>query len=269
MASPRTAAITGAGTGIGLQLALALAARGTEVFLCCRREKDAAAAAERCSRSGAMAHGASVDVRDAAAVRSWIALIEKRRPLDLLVVNAGIFAGRSDPGVFESPDLIEAVISTNLTGAIHSAAAAAHHMAARGTGHIALISSLAALAPSADAQAYSASKAGLSAYGEALREDMAGRGVTVSVIHPGHVLTRQTEQQSGPVPLAIEAGDAARRILRAIDRRAPESSFPFAASFAVRVMRLLPWRIRARLNAPGRFTVQNPEPISRVPPPVL
>ena len=255
MTAPATVAITGAGSGIGAALARLYAGRGWTLFLAGRTRECLEETAADCHAAGADAHIAVVDVRERQAVQDWI---EGTGAVDLLIVNAGIFAGRPAREVFETPEIAEDVIRTNLIGAINCAGLMAPLMVARGRGHIALVSSLAAYAPSADAQGYSASKAGLTAYGEALREDLAPRGVRVSLIHPGHVRTAQTDQQQGPVPLILPAEDAARRIVRALDA-GRSAAFPWPAWLAVRAMALLPWRLRARLNRPARFTVRNPD----------
>ena len=254
MTKSQVVAITGAGSGIGAELARLYAARGCTLYLAGRDEARLRATAVACRDLGATANIDAVDVRDRQAVGCWI---DRMGPADLMIVNAGLFAGRPDPHAFETTNLAEEVIRTNLIGAIHCAGQMAPLMAARGSGHIALISSLAGLAPSADAQAYSASKAGLTAYGQALREDLAPRGVRVSLVHPGHVETAQTAQHHGPLPLMLTAVEAARRIVAALDA-GHGTAFPRAAALWTRLLRLLPWRLRAWLNRAQRFTVSNP-----------
>lgn len=252
----QTIAITGAGSGIGAALARAYARRGTRLFLAGRSVERLSEIQRDCEAMGAQVDVSVVDVRDADAVAAWIDQIDTATPIDLFIANAGIFAGRAAVDEFETAATANDVIQTNLLGAIHCARAISNRMAGRRSGHIALVSSLAAFAPSPDAQAYSASKAGLSAFAEALREDLAAHGVSVSAIHPGHVETYQTEQQDGPTPLMISAEDAAQRIVAALDAGRTTLSFPRLASFWVRAIRIMPWRWRARLNASSRFTVR-------------
>ncbi len=254
--SPRSVAITGAGSGIGAELARCYAAPGRTLFLAGRNAGRLREVAETCRGLGATAEVTPVDVRDGSAVGAWVEAIEAAGPLDLMIVNAGIFGGRPDQASFEPGRQAADIIATNLTGAIHCAAAVAPRMAERGRGHIALISSLAAHLPAADAPGYSASKAGLTAYGEALREDLAAHGVRVTLIHPGHVETAQTRVHVGPLPLMITPGAAARRIFRALEAGRSGLSFPRLAWAWVRLCTVLPWRLRARLNRPARFTVR-------------
>ncbi len=256
----RTVAITGAGSGIGAALARIYAARGCDLFLAGRSIERLRPVADECQAAGATVHVSALDVRNAPDVGAWIDTINESAPIDLLIVNAGMFGGRPAEDQFEPVWLADEIIRTNLIGAINCAGTMAPYMTAQRSGHIALISSLAAYAPSADAQAYSASKAGLTAYGQALREDLAAHDVGVTLVHPGHVETAQTRQQRGTLPLMIGAEEAARRISKALDARRSTVSFPRLALAWTRFSSLLPWRLRARLNNSMRFTVDNAGP---------
>lgn len=150
----------------------------------------------------------------------------------------------------------ERLVATNLLGAIYTAQAAMQRMMTRRSGHIALVSSLAARLPAADAPTYSATKAGLAAYGEALREYLLNYNICVSTILPGHVRTMQTDLHEGPTPLILPVEEAARRIQRALEERRTIITLPRRAAFLVAAARLLPWRLRARANAGSRFNVR-------------
>ena len=257
MSDVPTIAITGAGSGIGAAIAQTYAQRGARLFLAGRTGAKVRQVGEICQAKGCEVNVEVVDVQDHDAVDAWIANIEADTSIDLMIVNAGIFGGRERFDALEPTLLAERIVDINLTGAIRSANAVAARMMQRKTGHIVLISSLAARFPSPDAPAYSASKAGLTAFGEALREDMAGHGVTVTIVHPGHVRTAQTDQQLGPLDFVIDVEDAAARIVRGIDAKRSEISFPLIAAALVRLSRLLPWQLRRRINARSRFTVRN------------
>jgi short-subunit dehydrogenase len=200
-----------------------------------------------------------VDVRDRDAVAAWIEQIEQKMPLDLMIVNAGTFSGRTEAGAFESLAQGQTQIEVNLIGAMNTLYLAAERMKLRRQGRIALVSSLAAILPLADAPGYSASKAGLSAFGKALREDLKPHGVGVSVIHPGHIRTDQTIRHQGKVRLALSPEDAAGRIVRGLASNRAEIAFPIAASIWVHLVSMLPWRLRAWLNRSDRFTVSAPD----------
>ena len=107
----------------------------------------------------------------------------------------------------------------------------------------------------ADAPAYSASKAGLIAYGEALREYLEPDGVQVSLINPGHIETAQVAAHLGALPLLLPAEAAAARIKRGLERGQEHIAFPRRLHWLIRAGRLLPWRLRAHLGRSQRFEV--------------
>ncbi len=113
---------------------------------------------------------------------------------------------------------IVGMLRTNLEAAILTIAAALPQMRARRSGRIAIIGSLAALQPLADSPTYSASKAGLMAYGEALREWLLPDAVAVSLVYPGHIATDQDARHVGALPLIMTADAAAARVKRGLDR---------------------------------------------------
>ena len=113
-------------------------------------------------------------------------------------------------------------------------------MIARKSGQIALVSSLAAIRPSGDLPGYSASKAGLVAWGVALRRRLRGQGVTVSIVTPGFVVSPMSDRHHGPQPFRIAAGVAAKRIAQGLQRKRARISVPWIAGALLRVENLLP-----------------------------
>jgi short-subunit dehydrogenase len=176
--------------------------------------------------AGAAAEPGCFDVRDRPALATFLADFDRRHPIDLLIVNAGVLDGRRADGALEDADAARRVIDINLLAAIDGVHAVLPRMAGRGRGHIALVSSLAALSPVADAPAYSASKAGLLAYGKALRAAVRETGVRVSLACPGYVASAMTESHIGKQPGKIGAEDAARRIAAGIARNSAVIGFP-------------------------------------------
>ncbi|MCB9993582.1 MAG: SDR family NAD(P)-dependent oxidoreductase [Hyphomicrobiaceae bacterium] len=257
MNQPRRIAITGASSGLGAALARALSAPGVTLHLCARGAEGLAQIERECGQRGAQAICRSIDLRDPQAGPAWIAEIEIEGPIDLLILNAGIFAGRVQSGMAEPLDIIPALVGTNLTAPLLCATAAVSAMRSRGHGQIVLISSLAAVSASPDAPTYGATKAALSAYGKALGDDLAGTGVTVHVVEPGHILSHHTDQQNGVVPLAISADVAAMKIVRGLESGAALISFPLLSRAYVRLISLLPRSVRLLIDRNQRFTVRN------------
>lgn len=258
---PRCIAITGASAGLGAALARHYAAPGRVLGLLARRPQALEAVAADCRARGAEVVTACGDVAEADGVRRWLAAVDARGGLDLAVANAGTFDGVAAGALLEDDAAAAGVIRTNLSGAIVTAGAAAALMQPRRIGQIALIASLAARHPLADAPVYSASKAGLLAYGEALRERLAEHGITVSLVLPGHVDTAQVARHRGALPGLMSAEAAAGRIARGLARRQGTIAFPARLAWLIAAGRLLPWRLRARVARGQRFSVDPPETV--------
>jgi len=252
---PQTIVIAGASSGLGEALAVEYAAPDVNLALGARRVERLEDIARKCRDKGAGVSVAAVDVTDAAAVTEWIGEVAGKAPIDLLIVCAGIFAGRAENDHAEAAEATVAQLRTNLEGNIHVIGAAVPFMVDEGRGRIAIVSSLAALQPQADAQGYTASKAGLSAYGEALRDYLADHKIGVSLIYPGHVATAQTVDHVGALPMMISAERAARIVRRSLDRGRSTIVFPWPLHLLIALGRVVPWQVRAWFNRPFRFHV--------------
>ncbi|WP_394850273.1 SDR family NAD(P)-dependent oxidoreductase [Pendulispora brunnea] len=182
----KTAIVTGASAGIGLSVAKKLAEAGANVVLVARgREKlDAAAASIGLER--AMSFAADVSHFD--SLRELLRVTRERfGRIDILVNNAGL--NHRGPAVGISPDTLGAIITTNLTAPVFLSRLVAEHMVQQGSGSIVNVASLAGKIPVKDEAAYSASKAGLRAFGRALAMELDPLGVHVSTVCPGPVDT--------------------------------------------------------------------------------
>ncbi len=256
----RSVVITGASAGLGEALALLYAAPGRALGLLGRNCDRLEATAARCRAKGARVVIGSIDVTQHGALEPWMRAFDAQNPIDLLIVNAGAFTGNGANGAAESVDEITWLLRTNLEGAALTVAAALPMMRARRSGRIALVGSLAALQPLADAPAYSASKAGLMSYGEALREWLMADNVAVSLIYPGHIKTAQVAHHVGALPLLVTAETAALRIKKGLDHGRSFIAFPRRLLWLIRAGRMLPWPLRALLGKDFRFHVAKGEP---------
>ncbi len=253
----QSVAITGAGAGLGRALALELARPGVRLFLGGRTGARLDEVAMACRIRGAGVETAFVDVRDAAAVSDWLAACDGVHPLDLVIANAGVLTGRAAERRCEDACAAADLVATNLGGVVATATAAADLMAPRGRGTIALVSSLAAFFPHADAPAYSASKAGVTAFATALDEAVAADGLVISVVHPGHVQTGQTARQNGALPMMVSPEAAARRIVAGLARGRRRITFPLRLRLLIGLHGALPRRLRHAINRPFRFHVSD------------
>lgn len=245
IASPATVLITGAAGGIGSALALEYAAPGRTLVLHARDAGRLRPLAESCEARGARALTLACDVADTAALAEALERLLQDTPVDLAIVNAGAASTRT--GDDEPWPDIDRVIDVNVRGALATVNALVPHMLRRGHGQIGLVSSLAAYHGLPVSPAYSASKAALKAYGEAMRGWLGPRGVAVSVILPGFVRTAMHERFPAPRPFTLSAEDAARRIRRGLARNRARIAFPQPLAFAAWLLAVLPAAWSGRL----------------------
>lgn len=189
--------------------------------------------ARKCSEKDAKLHCQIIDVCDQAAMATWIKMRDDEQAIDLLIANAGRAEG-------QTRDQQRAVFDVNINGVLNSLDPIIPLMRERGTGQLALISSIAGLRGQPGAPAYAASKAAVLAYGEALRGSLAPKGIGVSVICPGFVRSAITDQNKFTMPFFMEADKAAHIITKAIAKNQGMVIFPWQMRWLSRLMRLLP-----------------------------
>jgi len=223
--SPAAVLITGASSGIGEALAKAYATPGRLLALAGRDRGRLDAVATACRGFGAAVEAAAIDVADRDAMRAWIEGVDDRHPIDLAIANAGISAGTGGQG--ESEEQCRNIFAVNLDGVLNTAWPALTRMRGRRRGQIAIISSIAAFRGLPGTPAYSASKAAVKAYGEALRGWLAKDGIRVSVVCPGFVRSRMTAVNKFPMPMIMDADKAAGIIVKGLARDKARIAFPW------------------------------------------
>ncbi len=239
----RVIVITGASSGIGAALAKRYAMSGHVLGLIARNRARLEAVAEECRKLGAQVTIGCVDVRDAPAIARWLSDFDADNPVDLLIVNAGILLGSLE-GSHEPLEVTRAQIDTNLIGALNTATPLLGKMERRGRGQIALMGSLAALAPHPDWPGYCAAKTALFTYATMLRERMRGSGVKINMIAPGWVTAPINEPYAMWRPFELSADDAAERIARGLARDRALIAFPWQLVASAKISRLLPVWLR-------------------------
>lgn len=184
----RTALVTGASSGIGASYARQLARAGYNLILVARREARLQALAEELTREFAVQAEVLVadlaDPADVAKVETRIAEVES---LDFLVNNAGF----GTPGTFAANDIAsqEAMIRVHVLAAVRLTRAALPGMIARHCGAIVNVASFVAFFPVTGSVTYSATKAYLKSFSEALYQELAGTGVRIQALCPGFTRT--------------------------------------------------------------------------------
>ncbi len=186
--SGRAIAITGASSGIGEATALACAAAGAGVALAARRVERIDALAEKIEQAGGRAVAIPADVGDEQQARTFVQRAHGALGhLDGLVNNAGVML----LGPIEDADTEEwrRMVHANLFGVLYCTHAALPLLRANGGGDVVNVSSVAGRVARAGSGVYSATKWGVNAFSEALRQEQAGAGIRVTVIEPGAVAT--------------------------------------------------------------------------------
>jgi short-subunit dehydrogenase len=189
--------VTGASSGIGEATALAFARRRARLALCARRLDRLQAVGERCRQAGAAdVVIRKADVGRAADARAFVATaLQHYDRVDVLVNNAG-FGWRGRLADLPEEEA-QALVATNLMAAIWTTQAALPEMLAAGSGVIVNVASVVGFRAMPYSAVYSASKHALVGLSHALRGELSGTGVKVSVVYPG---TTDTEFFRGEPP---------------------------------------------------------------------
>ena len=244
--------VTGASSGIGGALSVDLAKRGAQLGLVARRAEALSEIARAIEANGGQALVLPADVRDADSLRTAADQLQSTLgPVDVLIANAGIGPTRdgSDLNAKEVSD----VININVVGAANSVGAVLPQMAARGQGHLVVISSLAAYRGLPRSAAYCASKAAVSAFFESLRLDLEPKGISVTIIHPGFIKTPLTAGREAQMPFLMELDDAVQKIVRAIEKRKKSYAFPWQLATIVRAGMIMPIWMYDRISRKNSF----------------
>jgi NADP-dependent 3-hydroxy acid dehydrogenase YdfG len=202
--SGKAVAITGASSGIGEATALTLAKAGASVALGARRKDRIDELAARIEDEGGTAVALEVDVSDEPAARGFVeAAHERFGRLDTLVNNAGVMLlGPVDQA--ETEDW-RTMVNVNLLGLMYCTHAALPIMLGQESGDIVNISSVAGRFARAGNAVYAATKFGVGAFSEGLRNEITERGVRVTLIEPGFVDTELQSHNTGEVLETLEA----------------------------------------------------------------
>mgnify|MGYP000666388518 CR=1 FL=1 len=241
--------ITGASSGIGKALAFEMARRGYDLGL----------AARRLDKLEELREALNLKYPDRKVVLTTLDVTEYERigqvireaarelgGIDIVFANAGVaLAGRVGRDDFK---LARQTIETNLIGAMATVDAAVNYFLERGKGHIVATSSVAAFRGLPGNAAYCASKAGLTCYMEALRAEVHGKPIDITVLHPGFIDTPLNDMLPNR-PFLISAGKGAAIIGQMIAKKVKSATVPvFPWNIIKSVMQRLPIGLVAKMK---------------------
>ena len=231
--------ITGASSGIGEALALYYAKQPqTVLFICGRNKERLNSVVKQCRQLGAEVHSLVLDVTDKEKTAAWIKKCNTLAPLNLVFANAGVSTGA------ETEENIYNTFNTNIFGVLNTVTPAIEiYRRRKNTSKpriIAITASIAGYHGLAGCPSYSASKACVKAYGEAMRLRLSAEGIQLNVICPGFVRSRITDKNTCPMPFFMEAENAAEIIADRINKNVGLIAFPWPMRLAAWLGAVLP-----------------------------
>jgi NAD(P)-dependent dehydrogenase (short-subunit alcohol dehydrogenase family) len=236
--------LTGASSGIGAALAEQLLQQGQRLALSARTVAPLQALAERYPSQVLVVPGDLGDAMQVRAIGEHIGQVWGA--LDTVILNAGT-CEYIDVRHFEAA-LIERVLRANLLAASYCIEAALPLLRLGKQPHLVGVASSVTYLPLPRAAAYGASKAGLRYLLEALRLDLAGEGMDVTLVSPGFVDTPLTQRNDFPMPMRWPVQRAARYIAERLPQRPLEIAFPAVFIAILKLLGQLPKRLQVALG---------------------
>ena len=225
--------VTGASRGIGRAIALEFARQGADLVLAARSVDGLERVAEEARGYGVQALPVPTDVTDPAAIRALVAaMLGRFGRIDVLVNNAGIaLVGGVEGKSF--PEDVRRTLAASVFGMIELTRAALPTMRAQGSGAVVNMSSVMGRKAFARFGSYAIAMHAVSAFSDALRQELAGSGVRVSILHPALTATdllREADEALMPPPFRrmtpITPEAVARAAVAAVRRGTPRVVVP-------------------------------------------
>jgi len=242
---PKRILVLGATSGIAQACIRLWAARGDSLFLVARNaDKLNAVAADASIRGAAHVDTAAADLDDTAAHPALLAhAVNSLAGLDIAFIAFGVLGDSGDHSFASA----EAVLHTNLVAPVSAITWLGDYFAQRHMGTLAVMSSVAGDRGRKSNYIYGASKAGLSAFVDGLRNRIDREGVRVMTIKPGPVRTAMTESMKGSEKFA-DVEKVAATLVKEIDKGTDVVYVPGIWRIIMTVVRAIPERIFKKMN---------------------
>ena len=228
--------ITGASSGIGKALAIKFTTEGWQVAASARREN----LLEELNNKNPNIHSFPLDVKDEAQTKKVFEnIIEKFQTVDICIFCTGIHDPESEKKL--SGKKIREIMETNFFGTLNCIMAVNSYFRERKSGHISLVSSVAAYRGLPAASGYCASKSALTSLAESLYFDFKRHNVRVSVVSPGFIKTPMTDKNKFPMPMIRSPEYAAEKIFIGLTKKNVfEIHFPLAFTMLMKLLKIMP-----------------------------
>ncbi len=231
--------LTGSSTGIGFQLADQLSRRCGHLILVARSAGILATQQTNLTSADCKVSIFPCDVSDQSAVRTLFATLQTEgiHPT-ISILNAAISS--REPLISNPSASVATVFSVNVMGVMHILDELLPLLIQKGSGTIVGVSSLADGRGFPKSGAYCASKAALSLLLEALRLELAPKGIRVLTVKPGFVRTPMTDKNEFSMPMLMEPDKAAQIIINGIEKNRKVIAFPAPTQFGAGLLKMMP-----------------------------
>ena len=165
-------------------------------------------------------------------------IINDIKKIDLVIYSSGFYKPNNTFDV--DLDLYRKTIEVNFMGLINVMSIILPLLKKQQSGHVAMISSLAGFFGLPNSSGYGPSKAAMMNYSESIYNDCKKNNIHVSLINPGFVKTRLTDQNKFEMPFLMSAEKAALIIYKGLEKKKYDITFPFMMSLIFKTLKILP-----------------------------
>lgn len=227
--------IVGASSGIGAESALQMAAKGWTVIASARSKDKLDALAQQQKNI----HAVTCDVTDQDSVNSAFSKIQKEHGLPgLVLLNAGTYF--SDEEEHFTAAAFKKTFDVNVYGLAHCLEPVLKAFVERGSGHLALVASVAGFRGLPRSLSYGPTKAAMINMAEALYLTYKAQGIKVQVINPGFIKTPLTDKNDFKMPMLMPVDKAVAAMIRGLESNQFEIIFPWPFVVMKKLIDMLP-----------------------------